>query len=120
MEHNVNIAVVGSRTFEDYDLLEKALDRYTIPKQDTIISGGARGADSLARRYARENGIRMVEHFPNWKRHGRVAGFLRNEKIVKDAEVVVAFWDGKSKGTQHTISLAERKGIDVHVVEFGP
>ncbi|KKN54356.1 hypothetical protein LCGC14_0593340 [marine sediment metagenome] len=110
------IAVVGSRTFTDYNTVCKVLDNYA-DTSDTIVSGGAKGADSLARRYANEHGLKLIEHLPDWKIHGRVAGFIRNELIVDDADVMIAFWDGQSRGTQHSIDLANRKHIQVHIIK---
>lgn len=110
------LAVVGSRSFRDYRRVEQVLD--DIVKGSTswlVISGGAAGADNLAAQYARARGLDLVEHIPDWGRHGRAAGFKRNQLIVQDAALVVAFWDGVSKGTAHTIRLAKRAKIPVLV-----
>jgi predicted Rossmann fold nucleotide-binding protein DprA/Smf involved in DNA uptake len=112
----MNVAVVGSRTFTDYARLKKELDQQqNIVK---IISGGARGADRLAARYARENQIPLQEFLPDWKTHGRKAGILRNRDIIKNADAVVAFWDGKSRGTQNSIELAEKSNKKLYVHRF--
>ena len=105
-------AVVGSRTFDDYAFMEKALSSYN--DITTIISGGARGADSLAKKYALEHGLNYVEFPALWDVYGKSAGYLRNNQIVDAAEIVIAFWDGKSKGTRHTIKLASDQGKTVH------
>lgn len=106
----VRLAVVGSRTFSDYEFMKSILQWYTIKE---IISGGASGADSLAERYADENGIPKKVFLPDWKRLGKGAGFARNEKIVAAADEVVAFWDGSSHGTRHTIEIAEKQSKPV-------
>ena len=111
----MKLAVVGSRTFNDYRLLKKVVSRFN---PSIIISGGAKGADALAERYARESGLLLVVFKPEWKRFGRAAGPVRNKKIVKEAHGVVAFWDGKSRGTRSTIRLAEKIGKLIHVVRF--
>jgi hypothetical protein len=108
----MNIAVVGSRTFTDYFLLEDVLNEHTT-SLDTLVSGGAAGADTLAEHYAKDYGLKMIVHKPEWKKYGRAAGFIRNQLIVDDADILIAFWDGKSKGTQHSINLAKQKGIKV-------
>lgn len=75
-----------------------------------IISGGAKGADSLAKRYAIEHSIPIREHLPNWELHGKSAGYIRNKQIVDDCDFLVAFWNKKSKGTANSITLAEEAG----------
>jgi aconitase A len=100
------VAVVGSRNFNDYDAMKKILDNIKI---DAIVSGGAIGADSLAEQYAKEHGIKMIVHRPNWIKYGKTAGFVRNVDIVNDADMVIAFWDGKSRGTRHTINTAKKQ-----------
>lgn len=109
-----NIAIVGSRTFNDYEKVKTELDKYS--DIQCIISGGARGADRLAARYARENQILLREYIPNWKRHGKSAGYRRNHDIIKDADIVIAFWDGESRGTKHSIRLAKeaKKTLVIH------
>ncbi len=81
-----------------------------------IVSGGARGADSLARRYAQLRGIKLTEFLPDWKTLGRSAGILRNIKIIDSAERVVAFWNGTSRGTKHAISYAKAQKKPVKIV----
>lgn len=115
----MRLAVVGSRSFDDYQLLIKTLQRYHV---DTIVSGGARGADSLAKRYAHEFKLNLVEFIPEWyDAHGQYnpsAGFVRNRKIVDSADVVVAFWDGVSSGTRHSIKYAKSRGLNCDVIAF--
>ncbi len=109
------IAVVGSRSFADAVLLYKHL----IPLAPFIlISGGAQGADTFAEEFADDHGLAKAIHKPDWDTHGRSAGFKRNQLIVDDAEHLIAFWDGKSKGTAHSIKLAREKGLVVDVVRF--
>ena len=108
----INLGVVGSRTFSDYDYLSNILQWYDIK---SIISGGAKGADKLAARYAIERGIPLKEFIPDWDRLGKQAGYLRNEKIVQASDEIVAFWDQKSRGTKHTIDIANRLGKDVAI-----
>ena len=79
-----------------------------------IISGGARGADKMAAEYAVKNGIPYKEFPADWNRHGKSAGYIRNKEIVKNADEVIAFWNGNSKGTAHTIRLAEEAGKPVY------
>ena len=114
---DIVLAVVGSRTFDDYELLDNELGRVssTIIK---IVSGGARGADTLAARWAKEHDILVDTYIPNWKHYGKSAGYKRNKLIVNAADALMAFWDGTSKGTAHSIKLAEDRDIPVHIVRF--
>lgn len=113
----MKIAVIGSRDFDDYGVLEAFLDGLRPAVGiEVIVSGGAKGADSLAERYARDRDIPMEVHRPDWKTFGRSAAFIRNRSIVDCSDMVVAFWDGKSLGTQNAVDYAKRKGKKVHVV----
>ena len=109
------LGVVGSRGFSDYPRMKRVLSEYAIKK---IVSGGAKGADSLAERYAKENSIPVLKHIPDWSQ-GKSAGIKRNVKIVDDAEGVVAFWDGNSPGTKHSIDLARKNNKLFRVEYFG-
>lgn len=111
----ISLAVVGSRSFNDYPLLRKTLGFYEIKE---IISGGAIGADSLAKRYAQEHNINIKEIKPLWDVHKKSAGYLRNVQIVDACDEVIAFWDGTSKGTGHTIEIAQSKNKPISIVNF--
>lgn len=99
----MKVAVIGSRTFNDYEEVKRTLSSIKITE---IISGGATGADTLGERYAKENNIPTKIFLPDWAKHGKAAGFLRNTDIVNAAEMVVAFWDGESRGTKDSIEKA--------------
>jgi hypothetical protein len=107
------IAVVGSRSWDDQDAIKEYLS--SLPSGTHIVSGGAKGADSLAELEARKLGLGTTVHRPDWSK-GRSAGFDRNGTVVDDADVVVAFWDGKSKGTQDTMRKAYDQGklVEIH------
>ncbi len=112
----MRVAVVGSRSFSDYQLLASRLQQ--LPHIRRIISGGAVGADQLAERWAKKQGIETRIFRPDWKKYGKSAGIIRNREIVAHADMVIAFWDGESKGTGYTIQFAQEKGIDVQTVPF--
>lgn len=112
-----SIAVVGSRGATHKDNYH-ALEQYLAGKAVTrIVSGGARGADSLGALWAKVNNVPLVEHLPNYAEHGKRAPLVRNELIVQDADEVVAIWDGKSTGTAHTMALARKAGKKVHIIQ---
>lgn len=111
----MKIAVIGSRTFNDYNLLKKELDSFNI---NQIISGGAKGADSLAEKYAKSNEIKTLIFKPDWKRYGRGAGFIRNKLIIENCDYVIAFWDKKSKGTKNSLGIAEKLKIGIKIIEI--
>lgn len=119
----MKIAVVGSRNFKDKDFVEKTVCK-VLQNGDTFVSGGARGVDSWAEDSIEilETGIHNFEikrkiFKPEWDKYGKRAGFLRNKLIVDEADKVIAFWDGKSKGTKHSIDLAIQAGkpVDIYI-----
>lgn len=109
------VAVVGSRGFDDYKIMVEALDDLKI---DLIVSGGARGADRLAERYAEEMGINTLIFPANWIKYGMSAGFIRNDDIVKNCDLLIAFWDGNSKGTMSSIRMARKQGKEVIIIHY--
>jgi hypothetical protein len=117
----MKLAIVGSRSFTDYEALEKEVDSICESVKVTcVVSGGAKGADSLGQRYAESKGIATQIFLPDWEKHGKAAGFIRNRDIISNCDFCVAFWDGKSKGTLSSIELAKRQEIPVRIVEFIP
>lgn len=117
----MTIAIVGSRTFNDYSLLERYMDTLCKGRDFTaVVSGGARGADSLGARWAMERGLELIELKADWKKYGRSAGFRRNHDIINTCDECVAFWDGQSHGTKHDIDLCNEQGKKVHICYFRP
>lgn len=114
----MRVIIAGSRSFEDYPKLRRVVNSFH--KQFTItqvVSGNARGADSLGEWWAAENNI-TIRVFPaNWSQYGRAAGHIRNEEMAKNADALIAFWDGKSPGTKSMIEKALKKGLET-VVEY--
>lgn len=109
-------AVVGSRSFNDYNYMKEVLEKYEI---DEIVSGGCKyGADKLAEQYATEKDLVLTILLADWKNLGKKAGLIRNVDIVKRSDVVIAFWDGKSRGTKHTIDTAIKHNKKVIVYHF--
>jgi predicted Rossmann fold nucleotide-binding protein DprA/Smf involved in DNA uptake len=107
------VAVVGSRNYSNLSAVKEFISQ--LPKGCTVISGGARGVDQMADHAAKEQGIPTVIYPANWEKFGKSAGIIRNKQIVEQADVVVAFYDGSSRGTAHTISVARKLGKQIHI-----
>lgn len=130
----LRIIIAGSRTFNDYKLLQDKImelltdmddtDIIENPSQVKFISGTARGADVLGEQFAYTWGYEVLRFPADWDGLGKRAGYVRNAEMAKYAiadgnyGVLIAFWDGKSKGTKHMIDLAEKNGLEVHIVRF--
>ena len=115
----MKIAVVGSRNYPYERLVRGFIQRVAAKDPETVIvSGGARGVDSWAADEARKCGLIVEEHIPDWEADGRRAGFLRNATIVARSEVIVAFWDGESRGTLDTIQKTQRAGKRLFVIDL--
>jgi hypothetical protein len=109
----IRIAIVGSRDYPDMKQVRDYVD--TLCDDVIVISGGARGVDRIAETQARQRGLRVKIYHAEWERFGKSAGYRRNADIVANSDMVVAFWDGHSRGTAHTIKLAKRDGTPTHV-----
>ena len=115
----MKVIIAGGREFNNYDLLCESCNKELATFESIeIVSGGAKGADKLGEQYANENGYDIKKFLPEWAKYGKGAGVKRNEEMAKYAEVLIAFWDGKSKGTKSMIDLAKRYGLKVKVVIF--
>ena len=119
----IKVIIAGTRDFNDYAFLKKNLDYFLQginPNNEEIeiVSGNARGADKLEERYAKEHNL-PVKLFPaNWDKYGKRAGYLRNQEMANYADVLIAFWDEKSKGTKHMIDIAKKQDLTVIVVGY--
>lgn len=109
----MKLLIIGSRTITDFDL-----SRYVPEETTLIISGGAKGIDTLAERYADEKGIEKLIIRPEYQKFGKAAPIKRNEQMVDLSDVVLAVWDGESRGTKYTLNYCEKIGkkfIDIVV-----
>jgi hypothetical protein len=118
------VIIAGGRDFDDYVYMSTKLNElFNDPntfnnKAIKVISGMAKGADTLGIRYADEHKLTKILFPANWKEYPRIAGFLRNNDMLSVATHLIAFWDGKSNGTKHMIEIAQMKGIPVWVFEY--
>ena len=106
----MKVAVIGSRGLRVNDLGKYLPDEVT-----EIISGGARGVDTSAREYALSHGLKLTEYLPEYDKYGRGAPPKRNITIIKNADLVLAFWDGSSRGTKFVIDNCKKRNIPVKI-----
>ena len=109
----MKVAVIGSR-----GILIDDLGKY-LPKETTeILSGGAIGVDSCAENDARKYYIPFTVFLPAHEKFGRCAPLKRNLEIIKNADLVLAFWDGNSRGTKHVIDNCRKMGwpVQIHIL----
>jgi len=117
----MKIAIVGSRKFTDFELMNRTVTSYCASKNiliETIVSGGAKGADTLAEQFAKVHGLKMKVFYPNWELFGRNACSVRNMQIVAYADIVFAFWDGVSPGTKDSITKAEQMNKELIILTY--
>jgi len=113
----MNVVIAGTRTFDNYALLEAVCDSVLSGKHvDAILCGECRGADVLGRQYAERHGIAVESYPAEWKLYGRSAGVRRNKQMAEHADLLIAFWDGKSRGTANMIKLMRNKETYVHMI----
>ncbi len=131
------IIIAGSRNFNDYEVLKNELDRL-FDEPFIVVSGGAKGADSLGEQYAGEKGYQIERYLPKWNdlnvkncvikynsygAYNALAGHNRNQEMLDvvlnnaDGGYIIAFWDGKSKGTQNMIDIGNRAGLPVYILK---
>ena len=119
----IKCIIAGGRDFNNCDVMEDVLKR-CFDKAETrgdeivIVSGCARGADSMGEVFAHEFHHRVEKYPAQWDKYGRSAGYKRNESMAKVATHLVAFWDGKSRGTHHMIDIAVHENLEVRVFDY--
>lgn len=106
----MKVAVIGSRGLSVSDL-----GRYLPENTTEIVSGGAKGVDTSARVYALAHGIKLTEFLPEYTKYGRSAPLKRNITIIEYSDIVLAFWEGKSRGTKFVIDNCRKLGVEVRV-----
>lgn len=109
----MKIAIVGSRNWNDFQAINHFIA--SLPHDTLIVSGGARGVDSIAEACAVHHGLDVLVFEADWNQYGKSAGMIRNADIVKASDIVVAFWDGVSKGTANTIERASNAKKPVYI-----
>lgn len=116
------VIIAGTRNFSNYELLKEKCDNILSTKrQDSnivILSGTAKGADRLGERYARERGFQLRCFPADWDKDGNKAGPIRNAKMADNADALIAFWDGTSRGTAHMIMTAKERGLATRIINY--
>lgn len=115
----MKVIIAGGRDFSDYEVLRERCDFFLKTKSNIeIVSGAAKGADSLGERYANERGYSLTKFPADWDTHGKSAGYIRNAKMAAYADALIAFWDGKSKGTKNMIEIMRIIGKPFKIVKY--
>ncbi len=109
----MRVAIIGSRS-----LRVDHLEDYLPENVTEIVSGGARGIDTCAREYALAHGLKLTEFLPEYEKYGRSAPLRRNVTIIEYADLVIAFWDGSSRGTKYVIDNCKKRNVPVVVHRF--
>lgn len=119
------LLVAGTRTFDDYELLSRKILQLTTKYKNNIciVSGGAKGADTLAEKYAKDHNLEFFKFPAQWDKYGKSAGFIRNEEMHQfiaqhEHRGCVLFWDGKSKGTKHNIGLSRIYKNQLRIIKY--
>ena len=107
----MRIAIIGSRTLKIDDV-----DKYIPDGVTEIVSGGAKGIDFCAREYAIKRGIKLVEFLPEYEKFKKGAPLKRNVQIIDYADKIIAFWDGKSRGTKYVIDNCREQNKEIEVI----
>lgn len=113
----MRVIIAGSRSINDMKKVYNAIDASGFYLSE-IVSGGARGVDTLAIVLADDKKIPCKVFPAEWKRYGKSAGYKRNLVMGDYANALIAIWDGESKGTKHMIDIAKKKGLEVYVDEY--
>jgi hypothetical protein len=116
----MKIIIAGSRTFTNYKKLSEVCDQFLQDQTDIEIVSGAyyKGADKLGEQYAIEKGFKLTKFPADWNKYGKAAGPKRNEQMAKYADTLIAFWDGKSRGTKHMVEVAGILGFKTIIVYY--
>lgn len=131
----MRVIIAGSRSFNNYDIVKSYCDKILKLRPGIeVVSGGAKGVDTLGERYAFERGYAVKSFLPNWDLYGKSAGYIRNEQMARYARFgdrgekldhilgdknsiggLIAFWDQKSRGTKHMIDLAYKYNLKIRI-----
>lgn len=106
--------VAGTRNFFDVDLIHNTLKKFNITE---LVCGMCRGVDKIAYDYCKSKNIAIDMYPAKWEEYGKAAGPIRNKEMSDVADCLIAFWDGKSKGTLNMINRMRKLNKPVHIIE---
>lgn len=114
------VIIAGSRSFRDYGYLRAMVDivlsrKVSMLEDIIIVSGCCPGPDLMGEKYAREKGYLVETHPAQWDFYGKTAGPIRNAEMARNADALIAFWNGRSPGTKNMIDEAEKHGLLIRV-----
>jgi hypothetical protein len=114
----MKVIVAGSRGIDDYDRVAEAIaaSGYDVTE---LVSGTARGVDTLGERWAREHGVPVTRMPADWDEHGRAAGPIRDREMAAYGDALVAVWDGQSAGTRSMLREAYSRNLEMYLVRPG-
>lgn len=118
------LVVSGCRDYDNYEFFSKEMDNYLISYDpmvmhlEKIIFGDATGVDAMAKKYCEHNSIEYKEYEAKWKQFGYAAGPIRNRMMANVGTHLIAFWDGKSRGTKNMIDEAKTRGLNIKVIDI--
>tara|TARA_R110000764_G_scaffold211319_2_gene297384 strand:+ start:756 stop:1124 length:369 start_codon:yes stop_codon:yes gene_type:complete len=122
MESTIRIIIAGGRHFNDYEFLKKEASIFISEIENgehiEIVSGGAKGVDSLGEKFAEEKSLELIVFPANWKKFGRAAGPKRNAQMAEYATHLLSFWNGESKGTKSMLTLAKKENLKVKIISI--
>ena len=118
----MRIIIAGSREYNNYEEAAKLIDKFIKDVNSSsnvvIVSGGAKGADKIGEEYAARNDLDCVVYKANWGKYGKQAGVIRNGEMAKNADCLLAFWNGESRGTYNMINTAKKRKLKVRVFNY--
>ena len=121
-KQNFRVIIAGCRYFVDYGFLRDKCNVLLSEKTKlfniVVVSGGAFGVDQLGEIYAEECGYSVQRYPADWAKNGKAAGPIRNAKMADNADALIAFWDGQSRGTKNMIEVAKNRGLKVRIIRI--
>ncbi|MHB1196338.1 MAG: DUF2493 domain-containing protein [Lutibacter sp.] len=115
----IKVIIAGGRNFDDFNKLCQVCDEFLQDQNNIeIVSGAYKGADLLGEKFAAERNYSIKQFPADWRRYGKSAGQKRNAEMANYADMLIAFWDGESKGTKNMIDLATQAGLNVKIIYF--
>ncbi len=117
----MKVIIAGCRDFTDYEFFDERVGEIlcaTQPRDIEIISGGAKGVDTMARNLATNHRIKCTVMPADWDTHGKAAGPIRNRQMAEYGTHLIAFWDGKSRGTKNMIEEATSRGLKIRIINI--